>query len=444
LAGHKVSLSFIVRNATTKPLSFPDLSARPHLVHFLLTDENGKQQKRFNTPPTQDSDERWTLAPRTQRKVQLLLPSGGALTAGVYELAIEIADDLATTTVLGPSPLALQPPDPIQIDGPINVVNLGTTSGSLVWLQRASTGADVYLQTGLQGGRAQANRNWHLLHLPEPEEVHITHGRSADAKTRHLYWKSGKDLIYAKLQGRAIEDDRTHRVGLPYPDWSLLGRGVTSGAGRLLVPIWVPAPKGRLGEIRIVVVDERTGARFHRFIDAQRKPLWTHTGIDAGGALRMLLVGDQGLTQWSLRAEGLPEIPGAGARLTPKDHSVKGAVYASLPDVGPDAKGKGIFAWSLQKGLVQARWLTLGGTNVHELPSRDLPPGWSLERAFPHADTLRFTARDPAGVLHLVSERAPRSVPKLSHGESLQLNRNGDPYLVLRQAGQGIVIRPLP
>ena|GEM_PF-5492465 len=444
LAGHKISIAFFVRNVTQKSLSFPDLSARPHLVRFLLTDANGKRQERFNTPPTQETTDRWTIPPRSQRKVQLLLPSGGALNAGDYELTIELEDDIGSTTVLGPSPLKLKLPEPLLVDGPVHAADLGSPRGSLIWLQNASDGADIYLQTGLRAGRAQANRNWHLLHLDERQDVRLTQARTADAKTRHLYWQSGKDLVYAKLQGRELEEQKTRRIGIPYPEWKIVGRGVTSGSGRLLIPIWIAAPKGRMGEIRVVVVDDRKGARFHRFVDKHREPIFSHTGVDASGAMRMLVVTDGGLNQWILRAEELPEIPGSGSRIVKAASGVKGAVYESLPDLDADKKGKGIFTWSLKQGIVEGRWLTLGGTVVHKLPTRPLPAGWTLESAFPHADTLRFTAKDPEGNLHLISEKAPRTIPALRSGESIRLTASGDAYLIQTQKKQGVVIRPLP
>ena len=80
--GEPLLVNVTVRNSGTTPITVPDLSARPWHVHFRFTLPDGHSQDRFNTPPKVEPAGTWTIAPRSERRVLLEVPSGDAMKAG--------------------------------------------------------------------------------------------------------------------------------------------------------------------------------------------------------------------------------------------------------------------------------------------------------------------------------------------------------------------------
>ncbi len=444
LQGHKLLVRVTVRNLLQKAASFPNLEERPHLVHFELESDSGKTQSRYSTPPQQDSDELWMLPPNAQRHVVLELPSSAALGAGGYRLGLTIQQD-DQLIKLGPIDVQLELANPVGAD----VLQEGGGFQSLGWMtpwvHQGEAGSDLYLYTNTAEVPAVRGLNWHLLHHDAALDPWLSASRPSEGSTRYLYWRDGgKQLGFARLQEQELRRAPRH-VGLPYPEWDLLARGGTDTGGGLHIPIWIPAPSGSNGEVRVVSIDPR-GKPFLRKVVALPMRPSAASWVDAAGQLRLLLLHEGKLDLYTLGTAAGLTLPAAGERLLPQvitaegqaalaqdlpppeledgaepaedtppvespegagegifsgalDRLVEeslaawqppelvGATFAPLPDQVEQRGGMAVFAWATDAQGEQARltgfWLSMDGRVIATVPGVPWPSGHRLAQVLP-------------------------------------------------------------
>ena len=77
LTGFPVLVSLTVTNTGATAQTFPNLAARPHLVHFTTTGPKGKSE-RHTSPPEVEPTAVWTLPPGSSQRAILEIQIGRA------------------------------------------------------------------------------------------------------------------------------------------------------------------------------------------------------------------------------------------------------------------------------------------------------------------------------------------------------------------------------
>ncbi|HJN77591.1 MAG TPA: hypothetical protein QGF58_26970 [Myxococcota bacterium] len=431
VAGEPVLVRFTISNPTGDKASFADLANRPHLVRFDLVGPGGKKQTWFNTPPPEDTGQRWEIVSRGQRKVLLQIPSSQRLKPGRYTLTIRILDE-SGEVVLDPHSIELAPADPLSGTLVHDELGLERVGHQQAWVQRNRVGYDLYLHhaDGANAGRTIAD--YHLLQLDGPVEPTLSLARPTERWDRHIYWQDGdKALTWVHLEGNeASAPPRT--VTLPYPRIEALGRGATDAAGGLHMPVWIPGPGGGAGELRVVSVTSEP--RFRLVTRLEAPPPWLATEIDSAGNLRMLLEVDGNLDLYTLA--GASDLPAIGKRLVknaPDDEGQRAGtpVMAEFGYLDDTEEGGGLAAFvlfSTEAGLV-GRWVGLGGEPRGTMVPLVVPTGAELVDLLPISrDDYVLLVRSAEGVLTALSPgETPIAVATATDGGLLT---NGDQVLV--------------
>ena len=90
--GQSIRVMIEVRNPTSEPLSFPDLTNRPWLVRFETVDPEGTRRTLFSTHPDVDTRQRWTLAPNGRRRAHFDIPTSSTWSLGSASLRVSVED----------------------------------------------------------------------------------------------------------------------------------------------------------------------------------------------------------------------------------------------------------------------------------------------------------------------------------------------------------------
>lgn len=357
--------------------SFPDLKARPHLVHFEFVDERGKKVVYRNTAPSSDTNTQWSLGPRGRKQVLLEIPQSQTLKPGAYTLTVRIKDP-AGEKALDPVKLQVVPVRPQA--GELTFEPLGAKRGGhqVVWLQDGEQGYDVYLHHADAKDPVRELADYHLAHLEQPATPVLALAQPGQRWDRHVYWqRDARSLQVVRLDGQA-NASAPKVIQTPYPKIEVMGRGVSDGDGGLHIPVWIPAPKGSGGELMVISLRDG-GTRSYRSLSRyDQRPAWLETGVDSGGNLRVVLPNDGNLDQYTVLSA--TELPGAGKRLvdvkvTPTPPLA--ASYGVIPAAQGQSGGLGLFALleTAEPGVAQGVWFSLDGKQVAQGPKLPLGPG---------------------------------------------------------------------
>lgn len=484
LAGQQIVVTIRVENQGRADLSFPDLEERPYLVHFELVKPDGSKQTRHSTPPSEDEDVRWQLAPRAARQATLELPSGAALGPGRYQLAVVVRDGVAEHRV-GPVDVLLEHPAPVASDLTHGAVAAQSLEWTTPWVHRASAeGAQLYLHAVPASSPARRGYHWHLTALGVSARPWLSNARPSEAGSRHLYWRDDEGSIgYARLEGHRLRR-APRQVGLPWPSWDLLARGASDAQANLLIPVWIPSPKGSSGEVRVVVVDTRGTPGFHRVVLLDERPK-ASTWVDAAGQLRLLLLHQGKLDLYTLGSGAIEGLPAEGKRLLPRrvgprvgdagdapaaDIPTRGLVggivdgfvaarldryevppllgarFAALPDRENQSGGTAILAWAGgaedPQAPISGIWLSTGGRIIDTVPGVSVPQGHELRDVLARGyQPMVLVTEDSRGVTWAHSAAWTEAVELGRLGEHAGLRLAPDGALWLQQAleSRGVV-----
>jgi len=400
LAGEKIVVPVVFSNDTAGPLTAPDLGSRPWLVEFQLTSPTGGVQRRKSTPPAADSGRTVAVAPRGRRQTLLEVPGAGALPAGEWSLGVKV--ELPQGPVELPAkPIRLAPPRPVAGDlGPH-----GAEPGPGAWVHAGKDGFDLYLNLPAAG--AQPEANWFLRRLPAAVEPVLASSRGQEEGNRHVVWlEGGRALVALQLQGVEARGE-PHQVPLPWPKVELVGGAVTDARGDVHVPVWVPAPKGEGGELRVVSVDARGTPVFRRVGRLAARPLHVESRADAAGTAQVLVVGPAAVDVWAVRAGPAPDLPLPGKRIftAPAGEVLVGAAFGRLDRAGEQAGGLAVLVAAVGEAGLRARWVALQGGELRALD----PVPWAA------GSVLLGLVPSPAGVAGLVV-RPPAGAPVYREG----------------------------
>lgn len=406
IQGEPILVRLTVRNPGDSAQSFPDLSRRPWLVRFELVYPDGKKQAWFTTPPEQDAGQAWSVAPRSQKRALLEIPSSARLKAGEYQLTVRVLTPTGELT-LPPHRLRLAPASPV--GGRVGYEPLGMDRGGhqVAWLHKAAAGYDLYLHHA-DGRQPQTTLgDYHLLHLDQAVEPVLSVARPQQRWDRWIYWLASDGGIQAvRLQAQGLRSDRPSVVRTPYPKIELVGRGNTDAQGDLHVPFWVAAPSGQGGELRVASVRERGEPRFRLVGRFERRPGFVESAVDGNGDLRLVVEVGGKLDLYTVVASS--DLPAAGVRLvrdTPGAEGQDAAVptlarFGYLPELGEEAGGQAVQVLLRTGAGVQAAWFSLTGRELRRLEPLALPAGAQAVDLLPRGyDTWALLYRSAEGEL---------------------------------------------
>jgi hypothetical protein len=482
LAGRPVVITLRVDNLGADPVEFPRLDERPHLVSFELVSPNGKKQTRSNSAPVDDEDLRWSLPPRASRQVSLELPSGGALTPGRYQLAIEVQGEQAYR--LGPHAVTIERPRPVAAD--VTEAGASILGWQVPWVH-LSDGHELYLHTAPAGDPGARGYEWHLHNLSGQVQPLLAHGPGLEGANRMIYWREGeRSIAFARLEERSLRHE-PRTVSLPYPSWELLARAGADGRGGMQVPVWIPAPSGEGGEVRVVSVDARGQPRFRR-VEAFDRPPAADSWVDNAGRLRLLLQHEGKLDLYTIDSEG--ELPAAGVRLLPQaaragevslisrpapperavssgalvsdtiigfvderlaamvPPPVAGVRFGLLPERGEEAGGMAVFTWlgDATGGSLPGVWLSIKGRVIATVPGVVLPGEHRVIELIPQGyDPCILVSEDREGVrwAHSAAWSEPVRLGPMGAFDGVRVDERGSLWLVAIEDGRGVVVREL-
>jgi hypothetical protein len=412
LSGQPVRLRIELANSSDLPVQVPNLNARPHLVRFELVPAGGRLQTRFLTPPEQDSDSTWTLAPRGRRQVLMDLPSGRALRAGSYQLTVRIADGERAWS-FGPRDLLIAEARPVA--GRLQWEPLGGRGGmQTLWVHRAAQGFDIYLHQASEEDPGRVRANHHLLHTEEPVDPILAFSPPQVRPERVVYWQSSpRTISYAKLNGTVVEGD-VESFQSPHPAMELVGRGAMDAGGGLHVPIWIPAPSGAAGELRVVSLKTRREIRFRSVVRLESRPDRVETTLDAAGQLRVLVA--QGMDVDLYVVPPQLQAPAVGTRLnTKREGKVVLGRFGVLPKSETHPGGRAVMVLTrTELGLV-ATWYGFDRSVLQVQPLVEIPEDAVLLDVLPAGyDPAALLLRGEAGLWVMRGSR--RSAPLSQEG----------------------------
>jgi hypothetical protein len=373
LTGSPILATITVSNPGEAPVAFPDLTSRPWLVRFQL-DAAGRKTERYTTPPATDPGKTWTIPARGQRRVLLEMPSSSGFSPGDGTLAVTIADP-AGAVVLGPRPVKIAAPKPVG-GAVVHEPTIASAVGAqLPWLHQGAGGFDLYLVQFDKKAPTRALGQYFLARLPSKVEPILSRSRPSDATSRYLYWKSGATTFgYARLEGSALAG-APRTVAIAYPNAEPLGRGATDANGGLVVPLWIPAPKGAAGSVQALCIDERGSTVLRKVADLPARPEVVATAVDAGSNLLVALGHAAALDLYKVDPSLPPELPARGTRVTKLEGGarVAAAGFDTIPDQPSGPGGLSLVSVVARTGadgavMARTRWSDLSGKAVVEGP----------------------------------------------------------------------------
>jgi len=370
LQGGKVVVPITLRNDTAEALAVPDLRVRPWLVTFELELPNGNKQKRRTAAPERDAGQTLLLRPGAERSVLLEIPSGSKLAAGDYRLGLTVDLGRDAPGVVMPVPVRVGPARPVAGDVARSAAGPGAVDA--LWIHEAREGYDVFLHQADPRDPKTTLGHWHLAHIDDKATVALSAARTEDVPNRAVVWFDGTRTVHAlRLQG-VLPRGEPDRVTLPWPSVELAGQPAIDGGGRLHVPLWVPAPSGTRGELRLLTVGDRGRPAFRKLTALDARPSDLEVTVDAAGSVHLLLSRPDAVDVYTVRSEPLSEtglpVPGRRVAEARPGESVLGGSFGIVPE-GEGRKGglAVLVAASTEAGLA-SRWVRLQGGELADLP----------------------------------------------------------------------------
>lgn len=445
IAGQKVLVQLELRNTGSSPVAVPDLSARPWLVSFRLVSPSGQRQERRTKPPASDTGKTVQIAPRGTRLTLLEIPSGAALAAGEYQLGLAV--DLGGEVLeVAEQPVRIVPASPVRGQLDAGASETVRDVAQALWQHQGTEGVQVYLHEAPASAPDTTLANWYLTSLPAAAELHLAAARPSQAWDRHLVWaESERRYAFARLGAQELRGEIS-AVDAPWPASRILGRPATSASGDLHVPVWIPAPKGTRGELRILSIGSRGTPAFQRAALLSAPPVSVETTVSDDGTAHFLVVTASEADLYSVSAApaeqgaSLP-VPARRVLNVAEGQQLLGAAFSVLPESEGYAGGLAVLALVSTPEGPTPTWLSTRGTVIRKLAP--LPPlqGELLE-VFPRAyEAPGLVVRGADGTARYLQGSTSAALGTLPESWALVPDDQGRP--VLRTLGSPVAARRL-
>ena len=284
LTGAPMIVDLQIRNPSPAEMQLPSLAAHPDLVRFELKYQ-GRRERRYNTAATDGPAQQWILQPGDERELRLEIPASAGLEAGPYSVLVQLEHD-KLPRAQAVHTLSRQSPQPINGDLSGIHASPGSRHQDVAWVHQAGSSHHLVLH------HQQAGRTYELVlsELSGPHQVWLSHSRLDSLGERSILWKDGPQTIQVlRLRGQRVRGSiQAH--DLPWPEVEIAGQPITDHSGILRVPIWIPAPAGPGGELRLASFIDSTGPSTQRIARLDRRPSQVLSTLNAAGAGCYILV----------------------------------------------------------------------------------------------------------------------------------------------------------
>ena len=449
LAGQSILVPVRVWNEGSASAEAPDLERRPWLVAFTFDQGGGELERRRTTPPASDPGRMVRLSPRSQRRTLLEVPASSALEPAEYQLQVQLDPD-TVPRVLATRTIRVAEPRPVEADLTAGVSAAGRSTDLTVWLHQATAGFDLYLSS--RAGRRSPPAQW-LGHTSQQVRPMLSEAPEAEGGARHVVWKQGdRGIGWVAVESLGVEA-ASGLVEAPWPQLELVGRPATDASGHLHVPVWIPAPKGPGGELRIVTVLDRGAVSYRRAATFPQRPSAIATTVDDSGTVNLLVATTDAVDLYTVRNSGPAhaDLPVPGRRLVRAEAGVPfvDARFGLLDRSDAEAGGLAILTTRATAGGLESQWMGLKGTPLGSAVAVAIPEGGELAELLPSSSRA-------VGYLFKVGPRAVRYVEGTTtvdvedslHGDwGLVRDAQGHPVLLRTARGgpfQSRVLQPTP
>lgn len=435
LEGERIRVPLTVQNSGLETLTVPDLERRPWLVDFAFDAGTGELEHRRTKAPATDPGQQLQIPPRAQRVTLLEVPTSGSLKAGDYTLLVSILDKAdGEPRPVARESMVVAPSHPVAAHLEASAAGADRTQLQSVWVHEARDAYDLYLH--LSDGRRPDREvgSFFLTRLDAKVRPLLSRARGNDASNRHVVWQSGDRAVSVlQLQGLSVRGE-AQTVEVPWPRVELVAAPMTDGTGAVHVPIWVPAPRGTGGELRILRVGERGRTGFRRLLRMDAPPVQVESVVDDSGVAHVAVLTAEALDLYSIReVEGGAALPVAGRRLLrpPEGQRLERVEFGLRATEGETAGGLALLALSRSESAVTPQWVGLQGGTPRSMESLPLAASAGVLELVPNG--LR-----PPGVL--VEDGASVRFVEGARTTPVTLSLQGD-WGIVRGASGEVVLR---
>jgi len=443
LQGQPILVPIRVWNAGASTLEAPDIERRPWLVEFSFDQGKGELERRRTTPPASDPGRMVKLSPRSQRRTLLEVPASSGLKAAEYRIQVTLDPDTL------PKPLAtgtirLAAPHPVEADLERSISAAARSANSTVWLHKATNGFDLYVSPFVAQRRAQ----W-LAHLDTEVQPMLSEASGGEGGARHVVWPKGdRGIGWLSVEGPGVEAT-PRMVETPWPKVELVGRPATDAAGNLHVPIWVPAPKGSGGELRVLTVLDRGAVSYRRASRFKAKPVAFATTVDDAGAVQLLVTTPEATDLYTIRQlqaahSDLP-IPGRRVARAEPGAPLVDARFGLRAGTTDQKGGLAVLTTARTAEGLQSTWLGLRGSTLQANTAVAPPENGELVDILPsESGTTGYLFKTGSREARYIEGPHTLTFEESLHGDwGLARAKDGTPTLVRTAKGALFVVKPL-
>ncbi len=275
MVGQTIQVKIVVSNPDPDPLSFPDVGNRPWLVRFDTVDPQGKRRQLYSTPPLEDPGTQWSIAPGERREALFDIPTSDTWTTGQATVNITVND-----IAVGSTNFELIEINPHHTDS--NSKPVDQTQGPVAVLYATLERSDTELWLGRSG------RKDFLLSIPGRVKPELSMARADRHIGRWITWKDDKDRLWGlQTHLREIQTE-PFTINFPWPTAVPCGRSATDANARLVIPICIDGPNGKVTQLAAAIVTGKKAPLIRSI--ARFQPSTVLTNIDAGGNVDFILI----------------------------------------------------------------------------------------------------------------------------------------------------------
>jgi len=275
IVGQTIQVKIVVSNPDSDPLNFPDVGNRPWLVRFDTVDPQGARRQLYSTPPSEDPDTQWSIAPGERKEALFDIPTSDSWSTGNATVDV-IVNDIA----VGSTRFELIELHPHHTDS--NTKPVDQTQGPIAELYATVKDSATELWLG------RAGRKDFLLSVPGRVTPELSMARADRHIGRWITWMDEKGHLWGLQTHLRDVQTKPFAIDFPWPQAVPCGRSATDAKARLVIPICIAGPNGKMTQLAAAIVTGKKAPLIRSI--ARFEPSTVLTNIDAGGNVDFILI----------------------------------------------------------------------------------------------------------------------------------------------------------
>jgi len=319
VVGQTIQVKIVVVNPDPDPMKFPDVGNRPWLVRFDTVDPQGSRHQLYSTPPEEDPDGQWSIAPGERREVLFDIPTSDSWGVGRATVKIIVNDSLIGTQAF--EIIEIQPHHTDSHTKPVD-----QTQGPVAALYATGDGATTEVWLGRSG------RKDFLLSVPGRVNPELSMARADRHIGRWITWLDANGHLWG-LQTH-LRDIQTEpfSINFPWPKAIPCGRSATDANARLVIPICIDSPDGKPTQLAAAIVAGKKTPLIRSI--ARFQPSTVLTNVDAGGNVDFILIRPNAVDIATIEADEYHSRPSTIHRLWRGTDTIEDSALTMTPS-GP-------------------------------------------------------------------------------------------------------------